>query len=160
MDTVNKSTRSFIMSRVGQKNTGPELVLRSALHRMGFRYCLHDRALPGSPDLVFPRFRSVIFVHGCYWHSHGCYKSTIPKSRRRFWAEKFRANRERDERNIRLLTDRGWRSMVVWECELLGKNSLPAQEVLKRVTEWLQGRCLQRKARRFSISKERSCSSL
>src|SRR5258708_27431365 len=116
MDTVNKITRSFIMSRVGQKNTGPELVLRSALHRMGLRYRLHDRSLPGSPDLVFPRFRAVIFVHGCYWHSHGCYRSTVPKSRNEFWTEKFATNRSRDEKNISSLLRDGWRVLTVWEC--------------------------------------------
>jgi len=137
MDSVDKSTRSYIMSRVGQKNTGPEIILRSALHRMGFRYRLHDRSLPGSPDLVFPRFGGVIFVHGCYWHSHGCYKSTVPKSRRAFWTNKFKVNRKRDERNIRLLMERGWRVMVVWECELLGKNALQPHEVGERVREWL-----------------------
>ena len=119
MDTVDRETRSRIMARVGQKNTGAELVLRRALHEIGLRYKLHDRSLPGSPDLVFPRFRAVIFVHGCYWHSHGCYKSTVPKSRRAFWTDKFSANRERDQRNIRLLMERGWRTMVVWECRVL-----------------------------------------
>jgi DNA mismatch endonuclease, patch repair protein len=137
MDTVDKATRSLIMSRVGQKNTGAEIILRSILHRIGFRYRLHDRALPGSPDLVFRRFGGVIFVNGCFWHSHGCYKSTIPKSRRSFWKDKFAANRERDRRNIRLLKERGWRVMVVWECELLGKNALPAHEIAGRVREWL-----------------------
>ena len=82
--------------------------------------------LPGSPDLVFPRYRAVIFVHGCYWHSHGCYKSTVPKSRREFWEDKFRANRERDERNVALLRERGWRVLTVWECELIGKTRAAA----------------------------------
>ena len=138
MDTVDRQTRSKIMASVGQKDTGAELVLRRALHKAGLRYKLHDRSLPGSPDLVFPRFRAVIFVHGCYWHSHGCYKSTVPKSRRAFWTDKFSANRERDERNIGLLMERGWRAMVVWECELLGKNALSSHEVAERVHEWLQ----------------------
>ena len=78
MDTVDKPTRLYIMSRVGRKDTGPELILRRELHRLGLRYRLHEKKLPGSPDLVFPRFGGVIFVHGCYWHSHGCYKSTVP----------------------------------------------------------------------------------
>src|SRR5690348_16128970 len=100
MDTVDRQTRSRIMASVGQKDTGAEIILRSMLHKAGFRYCLHDRRLPGSPDLVFPRYGAVIFVHGCYWHSHGCHKSTVPKSRRTFWTEKFTTNRRRDERNI------------------------------------------------------------
>ena len=137
MDTVDKSTRSYIMSRVGQKNTGPEIILRSALHRMGFRYRLHDRRLPGSPDLVFPRFGGVIFVHGCYWHSHGCYKSTVPQSSRTFWTEKFKANRQRDQRNIHLLHELGWRVMIVWECALMGKSALRPGEVAARAHAWL-----------------------
>ena len=139
MDTVDKATRSRIMSLVGQKNTGAETVLRSTLHKAGFRYRLHDRRLPGSPDLVFPRFGAVIFVHGCYWHSHGCYKSTVPKSRRMFWMEKFIANQQRDERNIRLLLERDWRVIIVWECALLGKTALSAEEVARRVHVSLHG---------------------
>ena len=139
MDTVNKETRSRIMSSVGQKDTGPETLLRSALHKAGLRYRLHDRRLPGSPDLVFPRYRAVTFVHGCYWHLHGCYKSTVPKSRREFWEDKFRANLERDERNISLLRELGWRVMVVWECALIGKHALPLNEVTKQIRGWLIG---------------------
>lgn len=139
MDTVDKETRSRIMSSVGQKNTGPETLLRSALHQIGLRYRLHDRKLPGSPDLVFAQYRAVIFVHGCYWHSHGCYRSTVPKSRREFWLAKFEANQERDRRDIRRLIDQGWRVLVLWECALLGQNKRPATEVAARVAEWLQG---------------------
>jgi DNA mismatch endonuclease, patch repair protein len=149
MDTVDRQTRSKIMASVGQKDTGGELVLRRALHKIGLRYKLHDGSLPGSPDLVFPRFRAVIFVHGCYWHSHGCYKSTVPKSRRAFWTDKFSANRERDQRNIRLLMERGWRAMVVWECELLGKNAFPSHEIAERVREWLQDTYVPGKTRRL-----------
>src|SRR5882672_7575029 len=103
MDTVDRQTRSKIMASVGQKDTGAELLLRRSLHRIGLRYRLHDRSLPGSPDLVFPRFNAVVFVHGCYWHSHGCYLSTIPKANRRFWVTKFATNRLRDEKNVKLL---------------------------------------------------------
>ena len=138
MDTVDKETRSRIMASVGQKNTVAETALRCALHEAGLRYRLHDRKLPGSPDLVFPRYRVVIFVHGCYWHSHGCYKSTVPKSRREFWQEKFEANRERDERNVRLLRDQGWRVLTVWECVLKGKTAEPAEVVAEAVKVWLE----------------------
>ena len=137
MDTVDKETRSRIMSSVGQKDTGPETLLRSALHKVGLRYRLHDRSLPGSPDLVFPRYRAVIFVHGCYWHSHGCYRSTVPKTRREFWEGKFRTNRERDERNIALLRKRGCRVLIVWECVLKGKTSVPVGNVADAVKSWL-----------------------
>jgi DNA mismatch endonuclease (patch repair protein) len=139
MDTVDRQTRSKIMASVGQKNTGAELLLRSALHKIGLRYRLHVRSLPGSPDLAFPRFKAVAFVHGCYWHSHGCYRSTVPKSRREFWMGKFAANRERDERNARRLMADGWRVMVVWECALLGKNALPAGDVARQFRVWLDG---------------------
>ena len=139
MDRVDKETRSRIMSRVGQKDTGPETMLRSALHKAGLRYRLHDRALPGSPDLVFPRFHAVTFVHGCYWHSHGCYKSTLPRSRRGFWENKFSANRARDDRNIAQLQRRSWRVLVVWECALVGKHALPLCEVAERCRAWLAG---------------------
>ena len=87
--------------------------------------------------MVFPRNRAVIFVHGCYWHSHGCYKSTVPKSRRKFWQDKFSANRDRDERNITLLREHGWRVMVVWECALAGINALPLNGVTEQVRAWL-----------------------
>ena len=138
MDTVDKETRSRIMSSVGQKNTGAETALRSALHVAGLRYRLHDRTLPGSPDLVFPKYGALIFVHGCYWHSHGCYKSTVPKSRRQFWQDKFKANQERDERNVRLLQEQGWRVLTVWECVLTGKTAKPVGSVANGVTAWLE----------------------
>jgi len=138
MDTVDRQTRSQIMASVGQKDTGAELLLRSALHKIGLRYSLHDRSLPGSPDLVFPRFCAVVFVHGCYWHSHGCYRSTVPKSRREFWTEKFRANRSRDERNSLALLRRGWRVLTVWECALRGKTAAPSAAVAKKVKSWLE----------------------
>jgi DNA mismatch endonuclease (patch repair protein) len=137
MDTVDKSTRSYIMSRVGQKDTGPEILLRSSLHTAGLRYRLHDRRLPGSPDLVFPRFHTVVFVHGCYWHSHGCYRSTVPKSRQDFWLEKFEANRSRDERNLRLLREGGWRVLTIWECALRGKTAKTCFDVAEAVKTWL-----------------------
>jgi DNA mismatch endonuclease (patch repair protein) len=139
MDTVDRQTRSKIMASVGQKDTGAELLLRRAIHKIGLRYRLHDRSLPGSPDLVFRRSHAVVFVHGCYWHSHGCYKSTVPKSRRTFWTDKFTANEQRDERNSQLLLQSGWRIMIVWECTLLGKNALPAHEVARHVRAWLLG---------------------
>ena len=137
MDTVDKATRSRIMSSVGQKNTGAELLLRRALHKIGLRYRLHDRSLPGSPDLVFNRFSAVVFVHGCYWHSHGCYRSTVPKSGREFWTEKFRANRSRDKKNVSDLKKRGWRVLTIWECALRGKMAQPSLAIAEAVQAWL-----------------------
>jgi DNA mismatch endonuclease (patch repair protein) len=139
MDTVDRQTRSKIMASVGQKDTGAELVLRRALHKIGLRYKLHDRTLPGSPDLVLPRFHAVIFVHGCYWHSHGCHRATVPKNRHEFWVAKFKANRSRDKRNVRSLLKSGWRVLIVWECVLLGNKFLPAPNVINSVCTWLNG---------------------
>ena len=132
-------TRSHIMSRVRQKDTGPEIMLRSSLHQAGLRYRLHVKELPGSPDLVFPRFKAVAFVHGCYWHSHGCYRSTVPKSRRAFWMDKFSANRARDSRNMNLLRLSNWRVLVVWECALVGNRALPLSQIREMVRTWLNG---------------------
>lgn len=137
MDRVDRTTRSRIMAAVGQKNTGPEMLLRSALHKRGLRFRLHDRRLPGSPDLVFPRFRAVIFVHGCYWHSHGCYRSTVPDARKQFWLEKFAANQERDDRNVVALGEAGWRVLTVWECALKGKTALSLDAVADTAARWL-----------------------
>lgn len=139
MDTVDKVTRSRIMSRVGQRDTAPEMRLRSALHRIGLRYRLHDPKLPGSPDLIFPRFHTVVFVHGCFWHAHGCRFSTTPSTRKDFWAEKFAANRARDKRDVDILLADGWRVLVVWECALKGKRGLPEEAVARHVALWLKG---------------------
>lgn len=140
MDTVTPVVRSKIMASVGQKNTGAELLLRKALHRRGLRYKLHDRSLPGSPDLVLPRFKAVIFVHGCYWHSHGCYRSTIPKTRKAFWTSKFEANRVRDARTRAELLSLGWRVLTVWECTLNGKLAKPVDPLVKCVETWLKSK--------------------
>lgn len=128
------------MASVGQKDTGAELLLRRALHRLGQRYKIHVKTLPGSPDLVFPRFHSVVFVHGCYWHSHGCYKSTIPKTRQEFWQGKFATNRVRDAGNVEALFGLGWRVLTVWECALLGKLSRDSDEIATEVVAWLRGK--------------------
>ena len=125
MDTLSPSQRSERMSRVRNKNTKPELLVRRLVHRLGFRYRLHAGSLPGKPDLVFPRKRSVIFVHGCFWHRHvGCALCRMPKSRLEFWKPKLEANRKRDSRNQRLLRKEGWRLLIVWECQLADEHAL------------------------------------
>lgn len=136
MDTVDKTTRSRIMSRVGQKNTGPELLLRKSLHRIGMRYRLHDKKLPGSPDIVFPRFKAVLFVHGCFWHRHGCKASTTPGTNVEFWRKKFDENVARDQGHTAALLDGGWRVAIVWECILKGKNADP-ETAARLVRKWL-----------------------
>lgn len=107
------------MSRIGGKNTFPEIVLRKALHRLGLRFRLHGRGLPGKPDIVFPKYKAIVLVHGCFWHRHvGCKIATIPKSNTIFWLEKFRKNVLRDAIVIQALHDLGWRIFIAWECEL------------------------------------------
>ena len=106
------------MSRIKGRNTTPELAIRRIAHGLGFRFRLHRRDLPGSPDLVFPRYQTVIFVHGCFWHRHdGCRYAYRPKSRIQFWTKKFEENVARDERNEAALRNLGWRVLVIWECE-------------------------------------------
>ena len=117
-DIVSPEKRSAIMARIGSRDTKPELRVRRAAHAMGLRFRLHRRDLPGTPDLVFPKYRVALFVHGCYWHRHeGCLKAYTPKSRVDFWQEKFRANVERDARASSALAAAGWHPVVIWECE-------------------------------------------
>lgn len=116
--------RSRLMSQIRSKNTKPELAVRSLAHRMGYRFRLHSRKLPGTPDLVFASRRKVIFVHGCFWHGHSCLKGRKPQTREDFWREKMDGNRRRDQRNRRALKALGWSSLVVWECEVKRTDSL------------------------------------
>jgi DNA mismatch endonuclease, patch repair protein len=126
-----------MMSGIGAKDTKPELALRRALHARGFRYRLHDKRLPGKPDIVLPRYKAVIFVHGCFWHRHpNCRYATTPATRPEFWAKKFRGNVERDKRNQVALTDLGWRVAVVWECDL---RTPQLANTASSLTAWLQG---------------------
>lgn len=125
MDNVSPRRRSEIMARVRAKDTGPEMLVRRLVYSMGYRYRLHDRSLPGTPDIVLRRARKVIFVHGCFWHRHArCALARLPKSRVKFWRPKLDSNRVRDRRNVARLRRAGWRVMVVWECELAKLASL------------------------------------
>ncbi|WP_409260511.1 very short patch repair endonuclease [Pseudomonas putida] len=111
-------SRSDIMRAVKRAHTGPEIIVRRALHALGLRFRLHRRDLPGSPDIVLPRFRTVVFVHGCFWHRHlGCRYASVPKSRQEYWLPKFKANVERDAKKVAQLCELGWRVLVIWECE-------------------------------------------
>lgn len=119
MDVFDTGKRSVVMGRVKGKDTKPEWRVRSYLHACGLRYRLHDRKLPGAPDLVFPARRVAVFVHGCFWHGHqGCRKASIPKTRPDFWRDKINENRARDRRNLELLEKAGWRVITIWECEI------------------------------------------
>jgi DNA mismatch endonuclease, patch repair protein len=127
VDTLSPAERSRRMARIRNKDTSPEMAVRRIVHRLGYRYRLHRRDLPGCPDLVFSRIKSAIFVHGCFWHRHpdpNCRLARLPKSRLDFWEGKLSANRLRDIRNQELLVDRGWRILIVWECELSDKEQL------------------------------------
>lgn len=130
MDILTPKERSERMSRVRGKNTKPELAVRRLVHRMGYRYRLHRRDLPGQPDLVFGSRHKIIFVHGCFWHRHeGCRFARLPKSRRSYWIPKLEANRERDEKNVHALHTGGWHVLIVWECELSKQDEL-AQRIV------------------------------
>ena len=119
MDIYSKEKRSKVMAAVRGRDTSPERQVRRLVHRMGFRFRLHQADLPGKPDMVFRRFHKVIFVHGCFWHRHpGCRRATTPASNREFWERKLARSVKRDAENIRRLAADGWKALVVWECEL------------------------------------------
>lgn len=145
------------MSSVGQRDTSPEIRLRHTLHRLGLRYRLYDRKLPGSPDLVMPRFNTVLFVHGCFWHVHkGCKFATKPSSREDFWREKFEANRKRDKKNYERLLAAGWRVLVVWECALKRKKDVDLEKLGLLVADWLKSKETYREISRSSTSLDHS----
>jgi DNA mismatch endonuclease (patch repair protein) len=134
MDVVDAGTRSRMMSGIRSRNTKPEFAVRRALHGAGLRYRLDDRSLPGRPDLVFPRYRAVIFVNGCFWHAHGgCRYFKLPATRREFWRDKLQSNAARDSANLDALRALGWRVAVVWEC------ALRAGVELGPLADWVRG---------------------
>ena len=136
VDSLTSERRSWNMSRIRGRNTGPELRLRSLLHRAGFRFRLHAKQLPGSPDIVLPKYRTVVFVHGCFWHRHpGCRNATMPSTRREFWREKFDGNVSRDLRNQAALVAAGWTVLTIWECEL----KADAEGIVRRLVDELRG---------------------
>lgn len=138
-DLLTTAQRSALMAKIRSGDTKPEWVLRSGLHRMGFRYSLRNRKLPGSPDLVFPAHGAAVFVHGCFWHHHRkgrCKRASLPKSNRAYWREKFATNRQRDRRKLRQLRRQGWRVKTVWECQLLDRT-VPT---ILEVAAWLEER--------------------
>lgn len=135
VDSLSAERRSWNMSRIRSRDTGPERQLRSMLHRAGFRFRLHDRSLPGTPDIVMKRHNAVILVHGCYWHRHdGCSNATTPSTRTDFWKSKFEATVARDKRNADALQELGLRVIVIWECELK-KNP---DTVMSEFRNWLK----------------------
>jgi DNA mismatch endonuclease (patch repair protein) len=135
VDSLTSQQRSWNMSRITGKNTKPEIILRSLLHKSGFRFLLHEKNLPGKPDIVLPRYRSVIFVNGCFWHRHeNCRLSYTPKSNQNFWEKKFSDTVKRDREKIRLLKEKGWNVITVWECEL----NYDPEGVLREITDMIK----------------------
>ena len=131
-DVLTGEQRRHNMSRIRGRDTRPEMLVRQGLHARGLRFRLHCRDLPGKPDLVFPRYRVAIFVHGCFWHGHECPMFTWPRTRGGFWRDKIRKNQERDRRARACLKMEGWRVLTVWECALRGPGRWPVEEVLER----------------------------
>lgn len=140
VDTLTQERRSWNMSRIQGKDTAPELTLRSMLHNAGYRFRLHPARLPGRPDIVLPRYRTAIFVNGCYWHRHhGCSRATNPKTRPEFWQDKFRATVERDRRKTEELVADGWNVITVWECDLETRPRTLLAEITARLNEVSDG---------------------
>lgn len=125
MDTFSRKQRSECMSKIRHKDTRPELVARKALTELGYRYRLHRKDLPGSPDIVMPRLKKIIFINGCFWHQHkGCKRSSMPKSNKDYWKPKLEKNIERQKKDVRLLKKDGWSIIVLWECETNNKDKM------------------------------------
>ncbi|WP_074203510.1 very short patch repair endonuclease [Parasphingorhabdus marina] len=136
-DIVSTEVRRRMMSGIRSKNTKPEMIVRKGLHRLGFRFRLHDKQLPGKPDLVFPKHDSVIFVHGCFWHGHGCHLFKWPKTRPEFWRKKIENNKLRDQRAIDALSQAGWKCLTFWECATKNQPEEQISIELEKVKRWL-----------------------
>ncbi|AXJ06464.1 very short patch repair endonuclease [Pseudomonas fluorescens] len=136
-DVLSPEQRKLNMSRIRGSDTKPEMLIRRSLHARGFRYRLHDRELPGSPDLVFPRYHAVIFVNGCFWHGHNCPMFKLPSTRPEFWLRKIESNRVRDNLAIETLLKLGWRVANIWECSTKGPSKLTTDEILSILQEFL-----------------------
>lgn len=140
MDVLTPDQRRRNMSCIRGKNTKPEMLLRRGVHAAGLRFRLHVRDLPGRPDIVFPRYRAVVLVHGCFWHGHDCPLFRMPATRREFWAQKISANRSRDILSVEALLEQRWRVLTVWECSLKGRARLAQSEVISLITDFVLGR--------------------
>lgn len=138
VDVHTPIQRSRNMAAIKGKNTKPELMIRKELHRLGFRYRIHYAALPGSPDLVFPKYKAVIQINGCLWHKHECHIFKWPEKNAEFWREKIEKNFIRDSNNSDRLSSLGWKSLVIWECALKGRNKIPLDHVIGSIVLWLR----------------------
>ncbi|MCZ7560344.1 MAG: DNA mismatch endonuclease Vsr [Burkholderiaceae bacterium] len=140
VDVVDRTTRSRMMSGIRGRDTEPERLIRSALHRLGFRFRLHPADVPGRPDLILPRYSAALFVHGCFWHGHDCSLFRLPGTHRQFWRAKIRRNVERDAEVTRLLAQLGWRQLAIWECAFRGPDSVGIEETVRRTARWITSR--------------------
>ena len=138
-DVVSPAVRSKMMRNIKGKNTTPELIIRRGLHARGFRFRLHVSDVPGKPDLVLPRHRVVIFIHGCFWHSHGCPLFKMPTTRPEFWRKKLSRNKARDLKVRSAVKDAGWRQLIIWECATKGKGRIETDTLLSGVAHWING---------------------
>ncbi|WP_352852578.1 very short patch repair endonuclease [Mesorhizobium sp. M0895] len=150
-DPLTSEQRRLNMSRIRARDTGPEMVIRRGLHALGLRYRLHDRRLPGTPDLVFPGARAIVFVNGCFWHGHECSLGVTPRSNAAFWSEKIARTQARDREAFHKLESEGWRLAVVWECALRGPVRRPVESVLDDLATFL---CSDAERGRLDISGE------
>lgn len=138
-DVLTPEQRRLNMSRIRGRDTKPEMLIRRGLHARGLRYRLQDRKLPGRPDLVFPKYRVVILVHGCFWHGHSCPLFRLPATRPEFWATKISSNQQRDKKSQEALRAAGWRILTVWECSLKGPARMPVELMLDSCTQFIRG---------------------
>jgi len=137
-DTVTPETRSRMMAAIRSKDTSPELAIRRGLHALGYRYSLHSSRFPGKPDMVLPKHRAVVFVHGCYWHGHGCRDGRPASSNTGYWGPKITKNRERDARNLAAVEAAGWRHLTIWECAFRRKGDEALAEVVAQAAAWIR----------------------
>lgn len=140
VDVVAPEVRSRMMAGIRGKDTAPELLIRRALFARGLRYKLHDKALPGKPDLVFPRYRAVVFVHGCFWHAHDCSLFRLPGTRTEWWREKLARNQANDTRHMAVLREAGWRVATVWECALKRQGCIDS--IADQLAEFVRGQTM------------------
>ena len=136
-DVVDTKTRSRMMSGIKGLDTKPELLIRKSLHKQGFRYRLHYKALPGKPDLAFPSRKAIVLVNGCFWHGHGCRLFKWPSTRKEFWKSKISGNRSRDARNLTKYRELGWRTLVIWECAIKGKRAWALEQIADWAASWI-----------------------
>lgn len=139
-DIYSKNKRSQIMSKISGKETEPEVLVRKFLFRKGFRYRKNDKRYPGTPDIVLPKYKTVIFVHGCFWHGHNCRAGKLPETRKEFWQNKIDTNIARDKKSRQDLEKLGWKVLVIWQCEL--KNKKIRTETLKNIEQEIQKGCI------------------